>query len=222
RTGRRSTPAGPRKTPVDNTLPGSAYSPYRRGPAPVPPGGPAGPPGTASPPPAPARTCPAWPGRRAPGPSHAGPRPSAEPPNALCRNFVVDRRAAALLRFMKLFSFLPRCRQELSYEPPPSTRAVPRLHADRAAGGDSDHRHPHRPAPARRPEGPRGRRTHAVLQQPQAVGPGLPQLPRRQRPVAVRIDEQQPPRGDPADRPANVGDVRVAVRRAGQPGQTEQ
>src|SRR5262249_10202312 len=38
--------------------------------------------------------------------------------------------------------------------------APPRLHADRVVGGDSDHRHPHRPAPARRPEGPRGRCSH--------------------------------------------------------------
>ena len=37
----------------------------------------------------------------------------------------------------------------------------PRVHADRVAGGDRHHRHPHRPAAARRPESPRGRRPHA-------------------------------------------------------------
>ena len=62
----------------------------------------------------------------------------------------------------------------------PATRFPPRLHADRVAGGDRDHRHPDRPAAARRPEGPRGRRPHAVHEQPQADRPGAAQLPRRQ------------------------------------------
>src|SRR5262249_42181321 len=57
-------------------------------------------------------------------------------------------------------------------------RVWPRFHADRAAGGDSDHRHPHRPPAAGGAEGPRGRRSHPVLQQPQADGAGGPQLPR--------------------------------------------
>src|SRR5262249_3519539 len=41
------------------------------------------------------------------------------------------------------------------------------IHPDRAAGGDRDHRHFDRPAVAGRPEGPRGRRTDQVFQQPQ-------------------------------------------------------
>ena len=51
-------------------------------------------------------------------------------------------------------------------------RTTRRVHADRAVGGDRDHRHPHRPAAARRPEGARGRRTHQLRQQPQAGRPG--------------------------------------------------
>ena len=39
-----------------------------------------------------------------------------------------------------------------------SARRTARLHADRAAGRHRHHRHPDRPAAARRPEGPRGRR----------------------------------------------------------------
>ena len=38
---------------------------------------------------------------------------------------------------------------------------MPGLHVDRVAGGDRHHRHPDRPAAARRPKGPRGRRPHA-------------------------------------------------------------
>ena len=41
-----------------------------------------------------------------------------------------------------------------------------------SVGGDRDHRDPHRPAPPRRPEGPRSRRPDEVLQQPQAVRAG--------------------------------------------------
>src|SRR5262245_26276600 len=52
----------------------------------------------------------------------------------------------------------------------------PRFHADRAVGGDSDHRHPHRPPPAGCAESPAGRRTHELPEQPQADGPGAGQL----------------------------------------------
>ena len=58
-------------------------------------------------------------------------------------------------------------------------RPASRLHADRVAGGDRHHRHPDRPAPAGRAEGPRGRGTDQVRQQPQAARPGRSQLPRR-------------------------------------------
>ena len=60
-------------------------------------------------------------------------------------------------------------------------RAPSRLHADRIAGGDRDHRGPDRPAAARRPGGPRGGPAGPVHQQPQAARPGLPQLRERQR-----------------------------------------
>src|SRR5262249_43422086 len=45
------------------------------------------------------------------------------------------------------------------------------FHADRVVGGDRDHRHPDRPAAARRPEGPRRRCADPVQQQPQAARP---------------------------------------------------
>ena len=47
-----------------------------------------------------------------------------------------------------------------------------RLHADRVAGRDRDHRRPDRPAPARGPGGPRGRPARPVRQQPEADRPG--------------------------------------------------
>ena len=58
-----------------------------------------------------------------------------------------------------------------------------RVHADRAVGGDRDHRDPDRPAAARRPEGPRGRRPDQVRQQPPPTRARLPQPPRRHRPL---------------------------------------
>ena len=69
----------------------------------------------------------------------------------------------------------------------PETVAPPAkcVHADRAAGGDRHHRRPHRPAAARRPEGPRGRRPHQVRQQPQAARPRRPQLRVRQPEAAA-------------------------------------
>src|SRR5262249_27201934 len=54
----------------------------------------------------------------------------------------------------------------------------PGVHPDRVAGRHCDHRHPDRAPGAGRPEGPRGRRTRPVPEQPQAVGPGDAQLPR--------------------------------------------
>ena len=65
-------------------------------------------------------------------------------------------------------------------------RRCARVHADRAAGRDRDHRRSDRPAVARGAEGARGRGPHDVLQQPQADGAGVPQPPRRARPVPVR------------------------------------
>jgi WD40 repeat protein/serine/threonine protein kinase len=59
----------------------------------------------------------------------------------------------------------------------PTFSKAGRLHADRAFGGDRHHRHPHRPAAARRPEGPRGRRADSMHQQPEAARPGPAQLP---------------------------------------------
>ena len=56
-----------------------------------------------------------------------------------------------------------------------------RLHPDRAAGGDRDHRRADRPAPARGPGGARGRAACPVHEQPQAARPGAGQLRERQR-----------------------------------------
>ena len=49
--------------------------------------------------------------------------------------------------------------------------AAPRVHPDRAVGGDRHHRHPDRPARARRPAGPRVRQRHHLQEQPQAAWP---------------------------------------------------
>ena len=51
-----------------------------------------------------------------------------------------------------------------------------RIHADRTAGGDRDHRRPDRPLAARRPGGPRGGAAGAMRQQPEADRPGHRQL----------------------------------------------
>src|SRR5262249_31069411 len=59
---------------------------------------------------------------------------------------------------------------------------TPRFYADRAAGGDRHHRHPHRPAAARRSEGARGRRTPQLPEQPPPARRRGPQLPQRQQP----------------------------------------
>ncbi len=53
---------------------------------------------------------------------------------------------------------------------------TPRLHADRAPGGDRDHRGPDRPAAARGPGRPRGGAAGPVRQQREAARPGDPQL----------------------------------------------
>src|SRR4029078_9092807 len=81
------------------------------------------------------------------------------------------------------FSFLPLTGvsrgPQLVFIPPVS------VHADRVAGRDRDHRDPDRPAPPRRPEGPRGRRTHEVRQQPQADRHRHPRPRERDRIPAV-------------------------------------
>src|SRR4051794_17507667 len=60
------------------------------------------------------------------------------------------------------------------WSPDHETRAT-RIHPDRIAGGDRDHRHVDRPAAARRAGGPRGRATHAMRQQPETNGDCLAQ-----------------------------------------------
>ena len=81
-------------------------------------------------------------------------------------------------------------------------RAARRVHPDRAAGGDRDHRRPDRPAPARGAGGPRGGPPRPVRQQPEADRPGPAQLPRRHGsfPPAIcpgipgmAVDEHDPP-----------------------------
>src|SRR4051812_11924752 len=61
--------------------------------------------------------------------------------------------------------------------------ALARVHVDRAAGGDRDHRGPDRPAPARGAGGARGGAAVAMRQQPQADGHRDPEL-RRCQPLA--------------------------------------
>src|SRR5262249_11884011 len=75
-----------------------------------------------------------------------------------------------------------------------------RVHADRAIGGDRDHRRVDRPAPARRPEGPGGRRPRQVHEQPQAARARRPDLPRCQQPVPGRdLDAVRPAEPGPPD-----------------------
>src|SRR5690349_1361490 len=47
------------------------------------------------------------------------------------------------------------------------------VHADRAVGGDRDHRDPDRAAPARGPESPGGRQPVQVYEQPEAARAGV-------------------------------------------------
>ena len=71
--------------------------------------------------------------------------------------------------------------------PHEEARLPVRVHADRAVGGDRHHRHPDRPVVARGAEGARGRRPHAMYQQPQADWPGSARLSRRQESVSSRL-----------------------------------
>src|SRR5439155_1238852 len=68
---------------------------------------------------------------------------------------------------------------------PPPARPPEGVHADRAAGGDRDHRDPHRALAPRRPEGPRGGGPRQVHEQPQAD---------RSRPAQLREHQRQAPR----------------------------
>ena len=68
---------------------------------------------------------------------------------------------------LSFFVFLVLRFQELSHA---QFQSKSWFHADRAAGGHRDHRHPDRAAPAGRAEGPRGRRPDAVAEQPEAAG----------------------------------------------------
>ena len=73
---------------------------------------------------------------------------------------------------------------------------------------------PDRPAPARRPGGPRGRPPRPVHQQPQADRPGGPQLPRRQRRLPdrqPRASSLRPGRPTPATRPIEPQSVFVSM-----------
>jgi type III restriction enzyme len=65
-----------------------------------------------------------------------------------------------------------------------------RLHADRAVGGDRDHRGPDRPAPAGGAIGPRGGAAHPVHQQSQADRTGAAPLSRHLRCVPARGDHE--------------------------------
>ena len=63
-----------------------------------------------------------------------------------------------------------------------------RIHPDRAAGRDRDHRGPDRPAAAGRAVGPRGGPPGPVHQQPEADRPGDAQLRQRARRSAARLE----------------------------------
>ena len=83
-----------------------------------------------------------------------------------------------------------------------------RLHADRAAGRDRDHRGPDRPAAAGGAVGPRGGPAHPVHQQPQADRPGDAQLrivhtATSRRPLRPHADLRRP--AFPAGQPAGPG-----------------
>ena len=72
------------------------------------------------------------------------------------------------------------------------------VHADRAAGGDRHHRHPHRPAAAGGAEGARGGRRAAVPEQPQADRPGATQLRQHERLLPeCRVGDGSPLSGGP-------------------------
>ena len=72
------------------------------------------------------------------------------------------------------------------------------VHPHRASGRDRHYRHPDRAPAARRAEGPRGRRTHELLQQHEANRPGAAQPRERRRlPAAVGIRLQPAPAGNP-------------------------
>ena len=80
-----------------------------------------------------------------------------------------------------------------------------RIHADRIAGRDRHHRHPDRPAPARRPGGPRGRPALAVHQQPEADRPGDPQLREHLPGLALRQGAELRRAACPRPRPTPGG-----------------
>src|SRR5262245_17938495 len=66
-----------------------------------------------------------------------------------------------------LFVFLFLFSRKEKFHVPSSADAIS-VYADRTAGGDRDHRDPHRPAAARRAESPRGRCARQVPEQSQA------------------------------------------------------
>ena len=95
----------------------------------------------------------------------------------------------------------------------PSTRdsaGAIRFHADRALGGDRDHRGPDRAVTARGPVGAGGRTASPMHQQPQADGPGALQLREQQRGVPTGLQVDQP------DDLASIGHVpRYRLQRPG-------
>ena len=104
---------------------------------------------------------------------------------------------SSLLRIRSFFA--PTSSLSRNEEAPPrrhsddlSQTPKSRLHPDRAAGGDRDHRHPDRSAAPGRAEGPRGRRPHEVLQQPQADGPRPSQPPRYPERLPNGLDNGNP------------------------------
>ena len=74
-----------------------------------------------------------------------------------------------------------------------------RVYARGALGRDHDHRHPDRPSASGGASSPRSRQTAAMLQQPEAVGPGDGKLRGRQRyfPYGVIYGSAGPGRSSP-------------------------
>ena len=162
-----------------------------------------------SPPPRPGDTPPTSSTRRGPSRTRSAPVPGAPHPIPVwarpCAGPPADPRWAGA------GAHLPS--RGTCHGPAPSLR----LYADRAAGRDRHHRHPHRPPAARGPEGPRGRQPHEVLEQPQADRPGRAQLPRHAPEFPFGKGPTYRGPGGPGVRPVVGPQPDAAVHRAGQP-----
>ena len=117
---------------------------------------------------------------RGPGRPAASRAPPDEGPGPATRPIAVRAGRAASRRsrgiFFLAFPRLARSRH-LHFSEDIHVDVSARIHADRAPGGDRDHRRPDRAAVAGRAGGPRGGPPRPVHQQPQAARLGGPELP---------------------------------------------